>query len=104
MSDKTVIRDALPADHDDWLRLWTGYNTFYEASVPPATTARTWQRILDPNSSTFCRIAEVDGRVIGFSASVLHDSTWTAAPGCYLEDLFVDPACRGGHQTGTTPE
>ena len=95
MSDKTVIRDALPADHDDWLRLWTGYNTYYEASVPPATTARTWQRILDPNSSTFCRIAEVDGRVIGFSTSVLHDSTWTAAPGCYLEDLFVDPECRG---------
>ena len=29
-----------------------------------------------------------------FSVSVLHESTWTATPICYLEDLFVDPDYR----------
>lgn len=28
--------------------------------------------------------------------SVLHESSWTSSPVCYLEDLFVDPALRGG--------
>ena len=33
--------------------------------------------------------------MIGFSTSVLHETTWTIAPVCYLEDLFVAPAFRG---------
>jgi len=33
---------------------------------------------------------------VGFSTAVLHEGTWTTAPTCYLEDLFVDPALRGG--------
>lgn len=95
MNGETTIRDALQSDLNAWLLLWAGYNTFYETSVPLDITSLTWQRILDPGSMMFCRIAEYDGRVVGFSTSVLHDSTWTSAPGCYLEDLFVNPACRG---------
>lgn len=34
-------------------------------------------------------------QLLDFSVSALHDGTWTAAPICYLEDLFVDPRCRG---------
>ena len=30
----------------------------------------------------------------GFSVSVVHESTWTLAPVCYLEDLFVAPKFR----------
>ncbi|MGD9656422.1 MAG: N-acetyltransferase family protein, partial [Methylocystis sp.] len=41
------------------------------------------------------RVAEIDTRVAGFTVSVLHDSSWTRSPICYLEDLFVDPALRG---------
>ena len=26
----------------------------------------------------------------------MHPSTWSAGPKCYLEDLFVSPAARGG--------
>ena len=64
-------------------------------SIAEAVTARTWQRILDPASPIFARLAVVDDAVIGFSISVLHDSTWTIAPVCYLEDLFVAPEFRG---------
>ena len=90
-----MIRDATPSDEVDWKRLWAGYNAFYQASVPAAITSRTWERIQDPSSPIFARIAENDGTVVGFSISVLHEGTWVTAPICYLEDLFVEPACRG---------
>ena len=93
-SEMIIVRDAAPADEAEWRRLWAGYNAFYEANVPADVTSRTWQRILDPGSSMFSRIAEHDGKVAGFTNNVLHDGTWVAAPACYLEDLFVDPAGR----------
>lgn len=90
-----AIREAQAADENAWRRLWDGYLAFYETRLPPQVTARTWARILDPSSAMRGRLAEVDGRVAGFSVSVLHEGTWTTGPVCYLEDLFVDPACRG---------
>ena len=50
--------------------------------------------MLDPRSAIFGRLAVVDAAVAGFSVSVLHESTWTATPICYLEVLFVDPDYR----------
>ncbi|WP_296652481.1 GNAT family N-acetyltransferase [Paraburkholderia sp.] len=95
MSETVHIRDVAPIDSADWHRLWSGYNAFYEANVPPETTARTWQRLLDSSSSLLGRVAVSDGQIVGFSTSVLHEGTWVAEPICYLEDLFVDPASRG---------
>ena len=95
MSDHLIIRDANTADEAAWLALWAGYNTFYEASVAPEVTARTWQRILGTDSALTCRVADMDGTVVGFSISLLHEGTWVVEPVCYLEDLFVDPSCRG---------
>lgn len=92
---RTVIREIAPADREAWFALWAGYNAFYETEVAPAITERTWARLFDANVPLFGRIAERDGRVAGFSLSVLHEGTWVATPVCYLEDLFVDPACRG---------
>jgi len=90
-----TIRDPTAADEDAWRRLWSGYGAFYESSIPETVTARTWQRMIDPASAIFGRLATIDATVVGFSVSVLHDGTWTLAPTCYLEDLFVDPKYRG---------
>lgn len=95
MSEAVVIDDAQPGDEAEWRRLWAGYNAFYEANVAPQITARTWQRILDPACPMLGRVARRDGRLAGFAISILHEGTWVAAPVCYLEDLFVDPDCRG---------
>ncbi len=89
------IRDPAPTDETAWRALWSQYNAFYEVSIPEPVTARTWRRILDPASPIFARLAEVDVGIVGFSVSLLHDSTWTIAPVCYLEDLFVAPEFRG---------
>ncbi|MGB6936252.1 MAG: hypothetical protein WBE14_06025, partial [Xanthobacteraceae bacterium] len=66
---------TLAADEAAWRELWSGYNAFYQTSVPEAVTARTWQRILDTAASVFGRIAVIDDCVAGFSICVLHEGT-----------------------------
>ncbi|WP_291367402.1 GNAT family N-acetyltransferase [Acetobacter sp. UBA5411] len=95
MNIPLVIRDIQASDEIAWHRLWAGYNRFYEATVPPDVTRRTWERLLDATNPLFCRVAEKAGEVIGFTNNVLHEGTWVAEPICYLEDLFVTPEARG---------
>ena len=90
-----TIRSALPSDEAAWRKLWRGYVDFYAAKVSDEVTARTWKRILDPDSAITCVVAEVDGQVCGFANCVVHENTWETQPICYLEDLYVDPAARG---------
>ncbi len=90
-----VIRDPRPQDEAAWRRLWAGYVAFYEAEVGETVTTGTWRRLLTPGSDMFGRLAEWRGDVVGFTVSVLHAGSWTLAPICYLEDLFVAPEARG---------
>lgn len=89
------IRPALPSDEAAWRALWKGYCDFYEVDISDAVTARTWARILNPDSGVLCMVAEVDGQVYGFANCVVHENTWELQPLCCLEDLFVAPAARG---------
>lgn len=90
-----LIRDAEPGDGTEWRRLWAAYCHFYDAAVPEAVTEATWARILDPASTIICRLAAGDDRIAGFATAVIHPTTWTIAPACYLEDLYVDETARG---------
>jgi len=40
-------------------------------------------------------LARVDGRAVGVAVFFRNFSTFLGRPGLYLEDLFVEPACRG---------
>jgi len=40
-------------------------------------------------------VAERDDRVVGFALFFTNFSTFLGKPGLYLEDLYVQPACRG---------
>jgi GNAT superfamily N-acetyltransferase len=91
-----TVRDAQAEDATAWRALWDGYCAFYRAHVPEEVSATTWARIVDPSMPLGCRLAARDGRVAGFAIHVIHLGTWTTAPICYLEDLFVDPTERGG--------
>lgn len=95
MTAGVTVRAITPDDAAAWRELWAGYCAFYETQVSPAITARTLSRMLDPAMPMIGRVAVTDGMVAGFSISVVHDGTWVEAPICYLEDLFVDPRCRG---------
>lgn len=88
------IRHPAAADEGGWRRLWVGYLAFYGEDLAEAVTAATWRRIIDPASPVFARLAERDGTLVGMTVNVLHEGTWTTAPICYLEDLFVAPEAR----------
>jgi GNAT superfamily N-acetyltransferase len=89
-----IVRDPAAADETAWRELWSRYNAFYETSIAETVTAQTWQRMLDPASPIFGRLAVAEGVVAGFSVGVIHEATWAIAPVCYLEDLFVAPKFR----------
>ena len=86
-----TVRDPQVSDEDEWRRLWSGYNAFYEAQIPEAVTSATWRRMLDPTSAVVGRLAVLETAIVGFTVSVVHACTWTVDPICYLEDLFVEP-------------
>lgn len=90
-----VVRAGETRDEAAWRTLWQGYLTFYEAEVAEDVTKRTWTRMLTGEEGVVGRVAEHDGQIVGFSVAVVHAGTWSIAPACYLEDLFVAQAVRG---------
>lgn len=93
---EVVIRKAEARDEGRWRALWAGYVDFYRGAVSEEVTAATWRRIHDPASPINCLVAERGGEVIGICNYVFHESTWDTRQICYLQDLYVDPAKRGG--------
>ena len=91
-----LIRALRADDAAGWRPLWQGYLEFYETHVPDKVTQATWQRLLDPQGALFGLVAEQGGRLSGFAHCVLQRGTWSLAPHCYLEDLYVSRGARGG--------
>jgi ribosomal protein S18 acetylase RimI-like enzyme len=90
-----TIRRIEARDEARWRALWAGYCAFYQHDVTEAATRHTWARIMDPSAPVQAIVAERAGAgVIGMANYVIHENTWTLTPVCYLEDLYVDPACR----------
>jgi GNAT superfamily N-acetyltransferase len=89
------VRPPAPADEPRWRALWTGYLTFYDATVPEEVYAATWSRLHDPAEPMHALVAERDGRVIGLAHYLFHRHCWHLADACYLQDLYVDSAERG---------
>jgi GNAT superfamily N-acetyltransferase len=94
MSSRPAIRPIEAADEAQWRALWAGYLAFYRQHLDAATTDATWRRVLHGRDGMLGRVAEAGGRLTGLLHAVVHANTWAAAPVCYLEDLFVDPAAR----------
>ena len=83
-------------DWDDWRALWAGYLDFYRAKLREETSRATFERLCGGTESMFGLLAIDDaGRGIGLANCIVHPSTWTRRPKCYLEDLFVAPTARG---------
>lgn len=92
-----TIRKIENRDETRWRELWDAFARFHEREPDEALTRRTWARIFDPASPIFAIVAErEDGEVIGLANYLVHETTWTPTPVCYLQDLFVDPGARAG--------
>ncbi len=90
------IAPLAPSDFDAWHPLWRGYQTFYKTDIPETTTRVSFDRMLDPTEPMAGALAWRDGQAVGMVHWLFHRSTWTVENSCYLQDLFVDPATRGG--------
>ena len=91
----STIRSIEPRDEARWRILFDGYTRFYKRVPNESLTRHTWSRILDPRVSVHAIVAEDEaGTVIGIANYLLHESTLTLTPVCYLQDLFVDPTVR----------
>jgi GNAT superfamily N-acetyltransferase len=60
-----------------------------------ATEAQLHATLFVPRPAAEVVIAEHEGRPVGFAVFFASYSTWEAASGLYLEDLFVRPEARG---------
>jgi GNAT superfamily N-acetyltransferase len=89
------IRDAVPADTGDLLRLIRELARYERApDSVAATEAELRRHLFDPGPKVFALVAEVDGSVVGMAIYFVSFSTWTGRHGLYLEDLFVEPGHR----------
>ena len=92
----STIRALRNDDWEGWSALWAGYLAFYRAELDDLTTQSTFERLCAGEEDMFGLLALDDaGQAIGMANCVVHATTWSRQPKCYLEDLYVDPAARG---------
>ena len=92
-----TVRPARPGDEHDILRLIRALADYErEPDAVEATAEGLRAHLFGPSPQVFAFVAEQDGGVVGIAVWFLSFSTWTGRHGIYLEDLFVDPAARGG--------
>lgn len=90
-----TTRLLAPSDRAQWEPLWQGYLTFYKASVQPDVTDETWRRFHDDEEPMRAWGAFDGERLLGIVHCILHRTTWSRKPICYLQDLFTAPDARG---------
>lgn len=64
----------------------------HEVKCSPASLAES---LFCEASIAHALMIETSGKVIGYAIYFFNFSTWLAARGLYLEDLYIDPAHRG---------
>jgi GNAT superfamily N-acetyltransferase len=91
-----TIRKLDTDDWDQWRELWEGYLRFYRAEVADETTRATFERLCGEVDGMFGFLAvNESGDGLGLAHCLIHPTTWSRRPYCYLEDLFVAPLARG---------
>jgi GNAT superfamily N-acetyltransferase len=78
-----------------WDRLYAGYADFYRVTQTPEMRDRVWSWLHDPAHEVNGLIAESDGVPVGLAHWRCFARPLSASTGCFLDDLFVDPAARG---------
>lgn len=97
MNTEPQVRRLRPDDRADWEPLWHGYTGFYRAEPTAEQTAETFGRLCEDDGPLIGLVAlDESDTPVGLAHLVMHANTWSSAPSCYLQDLYVDPASRGG--------
>jgi len=92
------IRELHPDDRNGWDQLWADYLRFYRQPNSPEIADSTFTRLCAQEHGFFGFVAaQRDGALLGLAHCVLHGTTWSATPSCYLNDLYVAPEGRGAN-------
>ena len=77
--------------------MYRGYADFYGVMQSEEAAALVWSWIRDPDNEVECLLVEDEpGRVVGLAHYRPFARPLRASMGCFLDDLFIDPARRGG--------
>ncbi|MFE5795427.1 GNAT family N-acetyltransferase [Streptomyces sp. NPDC056503] len=99
VADDTAVR-VRPVREDDfeqWRALYRGYAEFYRVEQTEEAAELVWSWIHDPGHEVEGLVAEgPDGRLVGLAHFRAFARPLSASVGGWLDDLFVDPASRGG--------
>jgi GNAT superfamily N-acetyltransferase len=90
------VRAVERTDRAQWEPLWRAYLVFYRAQWSDEVANATFARIFDPLEPVHALVAERGGELIGFTHYLFQRSTWLLNSQCYLQDLYVEEATRGG--------
>jgi len=90
------LRAIERSDRARWEPLWRAYLEFYRAPWSDEVAEATFTRIFDPLEPVNALVAERGGDLIGFAHYLFQRSTWLMNSQCYLQDLYVVEAARGG--------
>jgi len=91
------VRAPLQEDFARWRALYQGYADFYRVKQPDEAASTVWTWLQDPQHEVRGLLVTDDsGEVVGLAHYRPFSRPLTAGTGCFLDDLFVDPAARGG--------
>ena len=68
--------------------LWDGNNL---GTRDEAVTTETWGRLTNTESNVCGLVAEENGQIIGLVHYILHPTTGSLKPVCYMQDVFTAP-------------
>ena len=90
------IRPAVPGDATQIFRFICDLAEYEKALDQVKCSEQSLQQSLfEESPSAYALVIEYGGRAIGYAIYFFNYSTWLAAKGLYLEDLYIDPAYRG---------
>jgi len=91
-----VVTKLDSSDREQWHRLYRGYAQFYEMPMSEETLETVWQWIFDPQQPFYSLIAkDEEGLAVGLMHYRAMPSPLRGSQVGFLDDLFVEPSCRG---------
>jgi GNAT superfamily N-acetyltransferase len=87
--NRLEIRPLQFDDFPKWLPLWDGNNLGHRNE---AVTAETWSRLCDAKNTQVNGLAAImNDEMMGIVHYILHSTTGSIQPVCYMQDVFVSP-------------
>jgi len=94
--DDVVVRHAVPGDAASIAEMVRKLAAFIgDESVARSTPESIVAHGFGDGRSFNAIVADRDGTLVGYAILTRTYSTWRAAPGVFVVDLYVDPDCRG---------